>query len=106
MASELTPTYDSDTGQVVLKGLPTGAAGGAGLIPVPGLELEFDRADGRLARAAVDTVPTGGPMISPQAAGVLSALFGQQAPDAVRDVAARRRTGWALSPDAGRSAVW
>jgi hypothetical protein len=54
MASNLTPTYDSDTGQVVLEGLPTGAAGGAGLIPVPGLELEFDRADGRLAWAAVE----------------------------------------------------
>jgi hypothetical protein len=106
MASELTPTYDRDTGQVVLKGLPTGAAGGAGLIPVPGLELEFDRADGHLAWAAVDTAQSGRPMISRQAADVLRALFGQQAPDTVRDAAAQRGIRRALSPDACLSASW
>jgi hypothetical protein len=106
MASELTPTYDSDTGQVVLEGLPTGAAGGAGLIPVPGLELEFDRADGRLARAVIDTALTGRPAISGRAADPLGVLFGQQAPAMIRDVAAQRGIPRALSPDRCLSAGW
>jgi len=107
MASELTPVYDSDTGQVVLQGLPTGAAGGAGLVPVPGLELEFDRADGRLARAVVDAERPGWSMIYGQAAAdVIGALFGRQAPAAVRDAAAQRGIVRALTPDARLSASW
>ena len=61
MTSELTPTYDNDTGQVVLEGLPAGPAGEAALVPVPGLQLAFDRADGRLFRVVVDTGPAGLP---------------------------------------------
>jgi hypothetical protein len=107
MASELTPTYDSDTGQVVLEGLPTGAAGGAGLVPVPGLELVFDRTDGRLARAVIDTAQLGSPISSGEAAhDVLKALFGPRAPAMARDAAAQRRIQRALSPDAHLSATW
>jgi len=107
MATELTPTYDSDTGQVVLEGLPTGAAGGAGLVPVAGLELEFDRADGRLARAIVDAGQPGWTMIYGQAAAdAISALFGRQAPAAVRDAAAQRGLVRILTPDACLSASW
>ena len=107
MASELTPTYDRDTGQVVLEDLPTGAAGGAGLIPVPGLELTFDRADGRLARAVVDTAQPGRPMICGEAfPGVLRALFGPQAPDTVRAAAARRGKQRGLSAGTRISATW
>ena len=107
MASELTPTYDSDTGQVVLKGLPTGAAGGAGLIPVPGIELTFDRADGRLAQVLVDTAQPGWPMTSGEAfPGVLAALFGPQAPATVRAAAAPRRKQQGLRANARLAALW
>ena len=107
MASELTPTYDCDTGQVVLEGLPTGAAGGAGLVPVPGLELVFDRADGRFAQAIIDTAQPGWPMISGEAfPGVLAALFGPQAPATVRAAAARRGKQHGLCADARLSATW
>jgi hypothetical protein len=73
---------------------------------VPGLELEFDRADGRLARAVIDTAQTGRPTISGQAADLLGALFGQQAPAMIRDVAAQRGIPRALSPDRCLSAGW
>ena len=50
----LTPIFERETGQVILEGLPAGVAGEAPLVPVPGLDLAFDRADGRLCRAVVD----------------------------------------------------
>ena len=107
MESELTPTYDSDAGQVVLEGLPKGAAGGAGLVPVPGLELEFDCADGHLSRVVVDTGRPGSPTLFEEpAADVLEALFGQPAAAAVRGAAAQRGTRRALSPDTRLSAIW
>ena len=49
--NNLTPVFERETGQVILEGPPAGVAGEAPLIPVPGLELAFDRADGRLCRA-------------------------------------------------------
>jgi hypothetical protein len=107
MTGRFTPTYDGDTAQVVLNGLPTGVAGGAGLIPVPGLELVFDRADGRLATAVVDTEEPGSPMVLREAvAATLTGLFGPEAPDAVRAAATRRGIQRALSPDARLSAIW
>ena len=34
--SDLTPSYEPETGQVILEGLPAGAGGEARLVPVPG----------------------------------------------------------------------
>ena len=48
--NDLTPHYEPETGQVFLDGPPTGAAGEAPLVPAPGLDLAFDRANGRLSR--------------------------------------------------------
>ena len=105
MPSELTPTYDSDTGQVILEGLPTGAAGEAALIPVPDLELVFDRADGRLARVTVGTGQSDSrDFLSDMSATVLSGLLGPQAPAVISD-AARDKTQEPLSPDARLSAT-
>jgi hypothetical protein len=105
MPSELTPTYDSDTGQVILDGLPTGAAGEAALIPVPELELVFDRVDGRLARVTVGMgQPDSQNFLSDASAAVLSGLLGPQAPAVISD-AARDGTQRPLSPDTRLSAV-
>ena len=52
--NNLTPIFERETGQVILEGPPAGVAGEAPLVPVPGLELAFDRIDGRLCRAVVD----------------------------------------------------
>ena len=56
--NDLTPSFERETGQVILEGLPAGVAGEASLIPAPGLDLAFDRADGRLCRVVVDTAGT------------------------------------------------
>jgi hypothetical protein len=107
MTGRLTPTYDGDTGQVVLEGLPIGVAGGAGLVPVSGVELVFDRADGRLAGVVIDPEEPGGPIVLAEAAAaVLVGLFGQEAPDAVREAGFRPGEQPALSPDARLSATW
>jgi hypothetical protein len=111
MTVELTPAYDGDTGQVMMDGLPTGAAGEAGLVPARGLELIFDRADGRLARVVIDTAEPGGPVGpgSPagagEAAGLLTRLFGQDASDAVRRAARKQSARRALAPESGLAAV-
>ena len=59
MTVELVSAYDSDTDQVVLEGVPAGPAGEAALAPAVGLELAFDRADGRLVRAVIDIAEPG-----------------------------------------------
>jgi hypothetical protein len=108
MTGDLIPTYDGDTGQVVLDGLPTGAAGGAWLVPAAGVELEFDRADGRLCRVVIDTGGRGGDTgerggfiaLDEGAEAVLVNLFGQQAPEAVRRTARQQGTARRLSPAA------
>ena len=41
---------DWDAAQITLEGPPAGPGGGASLTPVPGVELVFDRAGGRLYR--------------------------------------------------------
>jgi hypothetical protein len=100
--NDLTPSFERETGQVILEGLSAGVAGEALLAPVPGLDLAFDRADGRLCRVVVDTavdttgtdgsVPDGA-----QVAAMLIKLFGADAPNAVSDPAGAH----ALSPDPG-----
>jgi hypothetical protein len=75
----LAPCYEHAVGQVIFRGPPVGVAGEASIEPVPGLELAFDRADGRLCWAAADT--TGEPPVAfdPRVAAMLTRLFGPQA---------------------------
>ena len=77
--NDLAPSFEAETGQVILEGLPAGAAGEAILVPVPGVDLAFDRADGHLSRVVVDTETTGGKIIfGEQAATMLTRLFGRE----------------------------
>jgi hypothetical protein len=97
--NDLTPSFERETGQVIIEGLPAGAAGEAPLIPVPGLDLAFDRADGRLCRVVVDTAETDGPIaVGEQVAAILIQLFGAQAPSVVSDAAAEPTGTRLLSP--------
>jgi hypothetical protein len=97
---ELTPSYVPETGQVILDGLSAGPAGEAGLIPVTGLELAFDRADGHLVRALVD-------MASESAMTLVSRLLGAAAVDALRDLPAQADGArpHAMAPAAGPCAA-
>jgi hypothetical protein len=104
MTSGLTPAYDSDASQVVLESLPGGPAGEAALVPVPGLQLAFDRADGRLSRVVINAGPQ--VCLTEAVAALLTDLFGQQAPAAVRDAVTRPTAGRPLVPDDRRSALW
>ena len=84
----LTPSFERETGQVIFEGLPAGVAGEAPLIPVPGLDLAFDRADGRLCRLVVDAAGTDGSIaVGEQVAAMLIRLFGAEAPNVVSDTA-------------------
>ena len=56
-------SVDWDAAQIVLQGLPIGAGGGASLVPVPGIEMVFDRADARLSQVIVDAGEPGGPVV-------------------------------------------
>ena len=97
--NDLTPSYESETGQVIVNGLPAGPAGEAGLVPVAGVDLAFDLADGHLVRAVVDAdgVP---------ATALLSRLFGPHAPAVLRDAAWPSEAGpRALCPEAGLCAA-
>jgi len=52
--NDLTPSYEPDAGQVILEGRPAGPGGEAGLVPVAGVDLAFDRGDGHLVRVVAD----------------------------------------------------
>jgi len=78
--NNLTPTFERETGQVIIEGPPAGVAGEALLVPVPGLELAFDRADGHLCRAVLETASADGPIVvGEQEAAILTRLFGSHA---------------------------
>lgn len=77
--NNLTPVFERETGQLILEGSPAGVAGEAPLIPVPGLELAFDRADGRLCRAVEAVGEDGSCAVGEQAAAMLIRLFGPEA---------------------------
>jgi hypothetical protein len=86
--SELIPSFERETGQVVLEGFAAGAAGEAPLIPLPGLDLAFDRVDGHLCRAIVDVAgPDGSVAVDEQIAAMLIQLFGGKAPKVVLSAA-------------------
>ena len=72
--NDLMPSYEPESGQVILDGRPAGPAGEARLVPVAGVDLAFDRADGHLVRAVVDA--HGEPVPA-----LLARLFGPQAAD-------------------------
>ena len=101
--NDLTPSYEPETGQVILEGLPAGAGGEARLVPVQGLNLAFDHADGHLSRVVVDGDGADGP--GEPAAAMLVRLLGQQAPSVVRDAVARPGESRVLSPEPGLSAA-
>ena len=101
--SDLTPGYEPEAGQVILEGLPAGAGGEARLVPVAGLDLAFDRADGHLCRAIVAADGADGP--SEPAAAMLVRLFGREAPGVVREAAARPGESRVLSPEPGLAAA-
>jgi len=94
--NDLTPSFERETGQVILEGPSAGVAGEAPLIPVPGLDLAFDRADGHLCRVVVDTAGTDGSIsVGEQVAAMLIQLFGAHAPSLISDPAGAH----ALLPD-------
>src|ERR1035437_8206795 len=98
----LTLSFERETGQVIIEGLPAGVAGEAPFIPVPGLDPAFDRAGGRPCRVVVDGAGTDGSIaIGEQAAAMLMRLFGAQAPDLVSGAAPGSGGGAALSPEPG-----
>ncbi len=79
--NDLTPAYEAESGQVILEGRPAGPAGEAGLVPVAGVDLAFDRADGHLVRAVVDADDAPTPAL-------LARLFGSRAAGLLRTSAA------------------
>jgi len=86
----LTPSLERESGQVILEGVSAGAAGEAPLTPVPGLDLAFDRVDGRLLRAVVDAIGADGSVqVGEQAAAMLTRLFDAEAPSMVSNTAAK-----------------
>jgi hypothetical protein len=100
--NDLTPSFERETGQVMLEGLPAGAAGEAPLVPAPGLDLAFDRADGRLCRVVVDAAGTDGSIaVGEQVAAILTRLFGAEAMSVVSEPARNR----VLSPEPGLTAT-
>lgn len=96
--NDLTPSYEPETGQVILEGLATGIAGEARLVPVAGVDLAFDLADGHLARAIVAA--------DGAAAALLTRLFGPEAPRVLREAAARpQEPAQPLRPEPGLCAA-
>jgi hypothetical protein len=101
--NDLTLGFERETGQVIGTGLPAGAAGEAFLALLTGLDLAFDRADGRLCRAVVQAVAADGSVtVEKQVAAILIKLFGPAAPALVRDAATSPGHGpRVLSPEPG-----
>jgi hypothetical protein len=107
--TDLTPSFAPESGQVVVQGAPAGPAGAVALIPVPGLELAFDRVDGRLTGVVVDLARTDESVavdeitLDERVAAMLTRLFGPEAPGLILSVAAaQRESDWPvriLSPE-------
>ena len=100
--NDLRPSFEREGGQVTLDGLPGGAAGEALLTPLRGLDLTFDRVDGRLCRAVVDVAGTDGSIaIDAQVAALLIRLFGPEAPGVVLGAALPPGDEWRAPPVLG-----
>jgi hypothetical protein len=80
-----TVSADWDAAQIMLRALPTGAGGGASLVPVPGVELVFDRASGWLSQLIVDVADRGG-AAEPSGAAIsyVRTIFGDAAAAGLR----------------------
>jgi hypothetical protein len=99
--NDLTPRFEREAGQVIIEGVPAGVAGAASVVPVQGLELAFDRVDGRLCRAVADTRAPDGPVaFDEQVAAMLIRLFGPRA-DVVREDSASQESARPLCPEPG-----
>lgn len=110
MTDELLITIENDTGQLILEGARTGAAGGAILTPVPGLELLFDRANGRLCRVTADLAEHSGADGDDDSdrtvQHTLIRLFGARAEQNLRNAVLSEIAGRALSPDPALAAAF
>ena len=84
--NDLIPAYEAESGQVILEGRPAGPAGEAGLVPVAGVDLAFDRADGHLVRAIVDAGDAPTPAL-------LARLFGPRVTSLLHAAAGPGRPG-------------
>jgi hypothetical protein len=95
--TDLTLSFAPGTGQVIAQGPATGAAGAVALVPVPGLKLVFDRADGRLSRVVVDLAgagefaAVGESTLDERVAAMITRLFGAEAPALMLSVATAAR---------------
>lgn len=98
--SQMLLSFVPETGEMVLDGPPAGPAGEAALVPVTGMELAFDRADGHLVRVIMDPASAAAMELSTQ-------LFGAQAAETLRDVAEQTHDArpHAMSPGPGLCAA-
>src|SRR5487761_816084 len=97
--NDLTPSYEPETGQVILEGRLAGPAGEAGLMPVEGVDLAFDRADGHLIRAIIDCDGA-------SAMTLVTRLFGPRAAGVLHHVTERAGVGpGTLTPEPGLCAA-
>jgi hypothetical protein len=97
----VTLAFDDDAGQMVLEDLPAGPAGEAGLIPAPGIELLFDRADGRLSRMFVDAGQDDLTALNEAALAFTTALLGMEAGAAIAQAHPGSAMTVTLRPDEG-----
>ena len=86
--------YDRVTGQVVLKALPSGAAGTASIVPVPGVNLVFDRSASHLTQVTVDIAGPGGAALE-----FVAGTIGGTAADAIRHAVSGDSARFTLQPD-------
>lgn len=97
--TDLTLSFAPEAGQVIAQGPPAGPAGAAALVPVPGLELAFDRVDGRLSRVVVDLAGADEFAVMDEitlderVAAMLTRLFGASVPALVLSAATAARGG-------------
>ena len=76
---------DGEAAQITLRALPTGAGGGASLVPVPGVELVFDRVSGQLSQLIADVADQGDAAEpSAEAIGYVRTTFGDAAAAGLR----------------------
>jgi hypothetical protein len=78
-------SVDWDAAQITLEGPPAGPGGGASLTSVPGVELVFDRAGGRLSQVVVEAGEPFGPVVPGEPAlAYLSRVLGDRVAVALR----------------------
>ena len=90
-------SVDRDAAQIMLRGRPTGAGGGATLAPAPGVELVFDRVGGWLSCMIVEAGEPGGAVAAGErVVRYLASVFGSEAAAAVREAYSREVQSLAL----------